>query len=190
MAFTIKSDVNAGKNIVVQGKNSGVSITTNDGTVYNTNSAGAVTVPVANEDFVNDTIRDFPLSQYGDPYDTVLNITSSGLNLNFNKVIPLFMGGLYVLTPTQSITLAANRTYNVYVGLSLGIPSYHVNTAEEPETNVNMFIGKVVTNASSVTSNGIAQVSRFSNYRASTTQRGGAFPVSTGHPTQTGTINW
>ena len=190
MAFTIKSDVDVGKNIVVQGKNSGVSITTTDGTVYNTNSAGAVTVPVVTEDGVNDTIREFPLSQYGDPYDTVLNITSTGLNLNFNKVIPLFMGGLYVQAPTQSIILSANTTYNVFVSLSMGVPSYHINTAEEPETSVNMFIGTVVTNGSSVTANNITQVSRFSNYRASTTQRGGSFPVSTGHPTQTGTINW
>lgn len=190
MSYKIKADVNTAKNVVVQNKNTGVSITTNDGTVYNTNSAGAINVPVATEDYINSTIRDFPLSQYGSPYDTALNITSSGLNLVFNKVIPLFMGGLNISVPTQTISLGANRTYNVYVGLSMGVPSYHVNTSEEPETNVNMFIGKVITNASAVTSNTIATVSRFGNYRASTTNIGGAFPVSTGYPTQTGTINW
>lgn len=190
MAYKIKADVNTAKNVVVQNKNTGVSITTNDGTVYNTNSAGAITVPVATEDYTNNIIRDFPLSQYGSPYDAALNITSSGLNLNFNKVIPLFMGGLNTTVPTQTITLGASRTYNVYVGLSMGVPSYHVSTSEEPETNVNMFIGKVTTSASAVTSNTITIVSRFSNYRASTTKIGGAFPVSTGNPTQTGTINW
>lgn len=190
MSFKIKADVNLGKNIVVQNKNTGVSVTTGDGTVYNTNSAGEITVPVATSDYTSSTLRDFPISQYGDPYNTGLNMSSSGLNLSFNSQIPLFMTGLYMQIPTQTLSLVANRTYNVYVGLTMGIASYHVNTAEEPETSVNMFIGKVVTNASAVTSNTVAVVSRFGNYRASTTKIGGAFPVSTGLPTQSGIINW
>lgn len=195
MAYKIKADVNAAKNIVVQGKNTGVSVTTSDGTVYDTSSTGTITVPVASKDETNGIVREFPLSQYGDPYDTVLNITSSAFNLSFNKIIPLFMSGLFVNIPVQTLNLnsggnAANKTFNIYVSLKLGAPSYHFSLSNEAETNVNMFIGKVVTNGTAVTSINITQVSRFGVYRASTTNIGAAFPVSTGHPTQTGTINW
>lgn len=195
MTFKIKADVNSAKNIVVQNKNTGVSVTTGDGTVYNTNSNGEVTVPVADKDYTNDIIRDFPLSQYGDPYNPELNISGSGFNLQFNNIVPLFLGGLYVLVPGQVLNLnvnnnAQNRTINIYVRLELGIPSYHFNFAEEAETNVSMFIGKVTTNSTSITSVNINPISRFGVFRASTTNIGGAFPVSTGHPTQTGTINW
>src|SRR6478609_1807871 len=190
MSYKIYADVNAAINIVVQGKNTGVSITQSDGTVYNTNSAGAITVPLADEDFTNAIIKDFPLSQYGNPYSPALNITVSGLNLVFNSSIPLFMGGLYLMVPTQTLTLGANSTYNIYVQTIQGVPSYKFSLSEEPETSVNMFIGKAVTNASTITSNTITIVSRFSMYRASTTQRGGSFPVSTGHPSQTGSIGW
>lgn len=195
MTFKIKADVNAAKNIVVQKKNTGVSVTTRDGTVYNTNSAGEVTVPVADSDYTSDIIRDFPLSQYGDPYNPALNITSAGFILQFNKIVPLFIGGTYIMVPAQLLDLnakgtAQSKTINIYVQLELGVPSYHFNTAEEAETNVNMFIGKVTTNATSITAININPISRFGVYRASTTNVGGAFPVSTGHPTQTGTINW
>lgn len=190
MAYKIVADVNSASNIVVQGKNTGVSITQSDGTVYNTNSAGAINVPLATEDFTNKIISNFPLSQYGNPYSPALNITVSGLNLVFNSPVPLFIGGLYLQVPAQTLTLTANATYNIYVRTSQGVPSYKFSTTEQPETSVNMFIGKAVTNATTITSNTVALVSRFSNYRASTTQQGSAFPVSTGHPAQTGSIGW
>lgn len=195
MSFKIKAHVNAAKNIVVQDKNTGVSVTTLDGTVYNTNSAGELNVPVADTDYTNDNLRNFPLSQYGDPYDTSLGIVSSGFTLSFNKDIPLFLNGLYFLIPPSSINLninndAQNKKINIYVKLRLGFPEYFFSFNDEPETNVNMFIGTVNTNSSSITSININHVSRFGVYRPSTSNIGAAFPVSTGHPTQSGTINW
>lgn len=196
MSFKIKADVNTAKNVVVQNKNTGLSITTQSGDVYNTDGSGRIVVPVADKDYTNYIVREFPLSQYGELYDNAnLNISSTGFVLNFNREVSVFIGGLYDMVPVQSLNLnvnnnAANKTINIYVQLELGVPSYHFNISEEGETPTNMFIGKVTTNGSAITNININAVSRFSVYRASATNIGGAFPVSSGHPTQTGTINW
>lgn len=196
MAFVIKAHVNAAKNIVVQNKNTGLSITTNTGTYY-ANTNGAITVPLVTKDDANYILRELPLSQFGDLYDSSsFNITSNGFVLTFNKAIPMFMAGVLTYMPIASYNLAlyntpaTNQTFCVYVKLDQGEPTYDFSVREQSETEVCMFVGKITTNATQVTSNSISKVSRFSTYRPSITKIGAAFPVSTGNPAQTGTINW
>lgn len=195
MSYKFRTDVNTATQVKVQGKNTGLSITSGSGDVYNTNSTGEITFPVLTTDDVDYITLELPLSQYGELYDnSSLGITSTGLNLNFTRIVPMFMAGIYYKVPTQTITLASapsgTYTYNIYVGLELGVPLYSASRAENVENEIQMFIGTVTVSTSSITSINVNRVSRFGTYRPSTTQKGSSFPVSTGHPSQTGTINW
>lgn len=195
MAYKFISDVDLTAQAKVQGKNSGLTITSGTGEVYNTTSAGEITFPLLDKDDVDYITLELPLSQYGELYDnTALNITSSGLNLMFNREVPLFMGGIYFKIPTQTIPLQApaSGTYNyfIYVVLDLGKPTYIAQRAEGLENEISMYIGNVVVSSSAITFINVNRVSRFGTYRPSVNQQGSAFPVSTGHPAQTGTINW
>lgn len=119
-----------------------------------------------------------------------------GFFLYFTEVTPLFMSGQYFDVPISVIDLDSvvtnpgNRTFFVYIQLYLGSPRYVVSLSEIPESNTNMYIGKISTDGTKVASLNITKVSRFDVYRPSLTQIGGAFPVSSGNPSQTGSIQW
>lgn len=197
MSYNIKSDVNFTSQVVVQNKNTGTQITTPDSVVHSTNTSGNVTIPVPYRDDVDNIIRNIPLSQYGELYSSPDLVISSNLFvLTFGRAVPLFMSGLLYSLPAQSINLStikanpASTTFYVYAELVLGVAKYTISTVERPETFVNMYVGKVITNTTSINTINITKVSRFDIYRSSTTQQGSAFPVSTGKATQTGTITW
>ncbi|UYE98569.1 putative structural protein [Xanthomonas phage XbC2] len=119
-----------------------------------------------------------------------------GFYLYFTEVTPLFLSGQYFDVPITAIDLSTvqanpgNTTFYVYIKLALGTPSYVVSTTTLPETDTQMFLGTIVTDGTKVATLNIKKVSRLDTYRPSTTQIGSAFPVSTGNPTQTGTITW
>lgn len=195
MPLQYRTDVNAAGQIVVQGKTTGLSITSGNGQIHSTTSSGAVTFPVLTTDDVDYITLELPLSQYGELYeDTNLNVTNTGLVLKFNRSIPLFMSGLYYDVPMQNITVPAavtgTITYFVYINLELGTPVYFISPTEGVENEITMFIGTITVSTTTITSININKVSRFGTYRPSTTQKGSSFPVSTGHPAQTGSINW
>lgn len=134
----------------------------------------------------------------GSGTDTVIlaQDVPQGFYLYFTEVTPLFLGGQYFDVPITAIDLSTvqsnpgNTTFYVYIKLALGTPSYVVSTTTLPETDTQMFIGTIVTDGTKVATLNIKKVSRLDTYRPSTTQIGSAFPVSTGNPTQSGTINW
>lgn len=198
MAYRIKADILLGSSLVVQGKNTGTSITTEyDNKTYSTDSTGAITVPAINSDDLDYILREFPLSQYGNLYDnSTISTSSQGFTLKFNNSVELFMAGNYNMLTAVDISLntvtvsPANKTFYVYAEMILGVPHYGVYDSEMQESETSMFIGTVQTNASGISSININKVSRFGLYRPSTTQKGSAFPVSTGKPSDTGTIGW
>lgn len=195
MSYKLISDVDLATQAKVQNKNSGLTITSGTGEVFNTTSTGEITFPLLTKDDVDYITLELPLSQYGELYDTIpLDITNTGLNLNFNREVPLFMGGIYFKIPVQTITLSAppSGTYNyfIYAVLDLGKPMYIAQRTEGLENEISMYIGNVVVSSSTITSINVNRVSRFGTYRPSENQQGSAFPVSTGHPAQAGTINW
>ncbi|WP_416469719.1 hypothetical protein [Salmonella enterica] len=195
MSMKYITDVNAASQIKVQNKNTGLSITAGTGQVFNTNSSGEITFPVLTTDDVNYITSELPLSQYGELYDdNSLNITATGFNLTFNREIPLFMSGKYFKVPLQSIPLAppsgGSYTYYIYVRLVLGEPIYTALRSEGQETETSMFIGTAIVSTTGITNINVNRVSRFNIYRPNVTQKGASFPVSTGHPAQSGTINW
>lgn len=197
MSYKIKSDANFASQVVVQNKNTGTQITTPDSVIHSTSVSGDITIPVPNKDEVNAILGGLPLSQFGELYSNPdLTITGSGYVVTFGREIPLFMNGLLYTLPAQTINLTtikanpASTTFYVYVELVLGTPKYTISVTELPETFVNMYIGKVLTNSTTINTISITKVSRFDIYRASTIPQGTAFPVSTGRPSQTGTITW
>ncbi|QOI71080.1 putative structural protein [Erwinia phage pEa_SNUABM_12] len=119
-----------------------------------------------------------------------------GFYLYFTEVTPLFMGGQYFDVPISTVDLNAvtsnpgNKTFYIYIQLILGTPTYVASLTEIPETAINMFIGTIQTDGTKVSALNISKVSRFDVYRPSLTQIGSGFPVSSGNPQQTGTINW
>lgn len=119
-----------------------------------------------------------------------------GFYLYFTEITPLFMSGKYFDVPISSISLdqvtpnPANKTFYVYIQLSVGSPKYVASLTSLQESNTNMFIGTITTDGTKVSSLNINKVSRFDLYRPSLTQIGAAFPVSSGNPTQQGSIGW
>lgn len=119
-----------------------------------------------------------------------------GFYLYFTEVTPVLMNGKFYEMPITTIDLSAikpnpgNTKFYVYVDSSSGTPQYKVSTTEIEESLTNMYIGDIQTDGTKVSDLNINKVSRFGIYRPSETQIGSAFPVSTGNPAQTGTINW
>lgn len=119
-----------------------------------------------------------------------------GFYLYFTEVTPVLMNGKYYEMPITTIDLSTvqanpgNSTFYVYVDSSTGTPEYKVSVTEIAESLTNMYIGYIQTDGTKVSDLNINKVSRIGIYRPSETQIGSAFPVSTGLPTQTGTISW
>jgi len=84
--------------------------------------------------------------------------------------------------PAFNITLQPNTSYNVYVRFNGATTSYMFSTEDLAETTTRMWIGRVVTGASTVSSITINRVSRIDTYRTSATPIGSAVPVTVGTP--------
>lgn len=197
MTYKVLSDLAVSGTIKVNGKVSGVSITLTDHPeVYNADTNGHVQIPVPAPSVFDNILKLLPLSQYGLINNNPVNISTSGYNITFNEVTPVFIGGQYFELPVTTINLTsvlanpANTKFYVYLRLLYGSPGYAISNTELVETQTTMFIGTIQTNASQISSTNITKVSKFDNYRPSTTIIGGAFPVSTGNPLDPGTISW
>ncbi|AIT14390.1 hypothetical protein [Escherichia coli] len=195
MAFKIRADLKAMQQVTVQGKSTGLGVLGNNMTYYPTNSNGECTFPSITKDEVNFIVNGLPLTQYGELYDDAsLNITSSGYSLTFNRQIPSFIGGYLYKFPAVSIfastVSSGTQTQYVYATLVLGEPIYKISPTQIQESEIIMFIGTLTVGTSGITNININKVSRFSTYRPSVTQKGSSFPVSTGKPSETGTIGW
>lgn len=195
--FKIIAQLEAYGPIVVKGNYTGLSVTTLDGTQYVANAQGKITIDIPRKDEVEYIFREFPLSQYGSPYETTsLGITSNAWSVVFGNAVPAFIGGALYTVPKVTINLqsiqsnAASTTFYVYCALVLGIPQYIISVEAQAETETRMNIGTVVTNTTGIASINIQKVSRFGLSRPNVSQHGGSFPVSTGMPSQAGTINW
>ena len=202
MAYTIKTDLDVKKNIVVQGKVVGVNISTDEEvddkqTQYYANTSGHIQIPIPTKSDVDYIFKQLPLTQFGAVDTAPLSVSYSGYVVTFNSVIPMFMGGQFFeilsgstinLTTFQSSP--ANSLFYVYITLVLGVPTYNVSKTAIAESAICAYIGTIQTGANAITSLNLNKVSRFDVYRPSTTQIGSSFPVSTGNPQDTGTINW
>jgi len=109
----------------------------------------------------------------------------------FTDPTPVVMNGQYAQLAPTSFDLSAiqanpaNTTFYVYVNWSGASPTYQITTTEQNESATVMYIGKIVTGSTQITSMQIDKVSRLGNYRVSQAPVGSAFPASSGNPTDT-----
>ena len=142
-----------------------------------------------------------PFSSFGFPDSDVIEYSSVRVNGNIwrldfaNLSTPIVMGGRPYLLQQASWTLTVASGGTAYLYLirdpSLGYKSGQVEAVTTPRADKsnNFFIGTAVSNGTTLTVT-IKPVVMISLYRISPDPIGGAIPVSTGLPTETGTFKW
>ncbi|QOI72165.1 putative structural protein [Erwinia phage pEa_SNUABM_50] len=118
---------------------------------------------------------------------------AQGFNVYFTQIIPILLNGKYYEMLPTTINLnsiesnPANKTFYIYIVINEGVAQYQISTSILSDELYRVFIGTIVTGASSITSLVTEKVTRFLTYRPSVTKRGSAIPASTGVPSGTGT---
>ena len=121
---------------------------------------------------------------------------AEGWILYFSEETPVVLNGNYYVLPVSSIDMrsiladATNRTFYVYIRIVSNVATYVVATNQTAESNTNMYVGKVLTNATQIATIEIEKVTRLGNVRISLTARGSAIPVSTGLPRLADKLQW
>lgn len=134
-----------------------------------------------------------PISRFGALGATGINYTSDAATqqLTIAAGNPLLMAGQTFTLGAQTLTYALSATTYLYVQLQNGVPTYVASAAPIAESNTNMYVGKLVSDASgNITSITLLPVSRIDTFRPSTTQEGSAIPVSGGTPDTASGLLW
>lgn len=136
MAYTVKGDINVAKDITVQGKTSGVSITTTDNsTVYTADSNGHMDLPVPQSSDVDYIVNQFPVSQYGAINNNPIGVSGTfdgGSTMAYYSSMPVLLendGTLALLRPGSN-----GSTINYYYT--------YINTPEtstDPNTTIQKY---------------------------------------------------
>jgi hypothetical protein len=128
-----------------------------------------------------------PIARYGDQANSAVPVTFSGLTVSFTAEVPAMMSGYARNVPIYSEALKPNSTYYVYLRWNGSAMSYLFSTEDLAETNSRMYLGRVVTNATVVTSLSLTRVTRIDTYRVTTGGLGSAIPATPGLPNADGT---
>lgn len=121
---------------------------------------------------------------------------AEGWVVYFSEDTPVVINGTYYVLPVGNVDLrtiladASNRTFYVYVRVTGGVAGYVISATTLAESNTNMLVGTVTTNATQIVSIAAEKVTRLGNVRISATSRGSAIPVSTGLPRNTDKLAW
>lgn len=134
------------------------------------------------------------------PVDTWTCLASQkaaeGWVLYFSEDTPLVINGNYYTLPVSSIDLrsiladASNRTFYIYARIVSNVAQYVVQTGQTDESNTNMLVGTVTTNATQIVTINAEKVTRLGNARISITAKGSAIPVTTGLPRTSDKLQW
>lgn len=135
-----------------------------------------------------------PITRVGDLTSNPLPISLSGSTLAVGSPIPVILSGRQFSVVPASVPFTPGTTAGtlyVYVTLSSGAAVLTVSNIVAPESTTNVFIGTMqVAAGGAVSSLAVSKVSRLDIYRPSVNPIGSAFPVSSGTPDTTGSINW
>jgi hypothetical protein len=121
---------------------------------------------------------------------------AQGWNVYFTDNQPLIMNGKFFTMPITSINLTsikanpASTTFYVYIVITAGVPAYVIQTTDQAESATVMFVGTIITGATSITATNMAKVTRIANYRATPTRGGSSIAVSVGTPDSTAALAW
>lgn len=120
---------------------------------------------------------------------------AQGWIVYFTEVTPVILGGKAYSLPIGSIDLTtiqanpANSTFYLYVNLVDGVATYQITTSYASEDNSSLFVGTIVTGASSINALNIEKVTKFDAFRISSSPRGASIPVTVGLPNQTASLD-
>lgn len=137
-----------------------------------------------------------PVTRVGDLTTNALPITLSGKSLVVGSPIPVILSGRQFSLPAATTSVAVSigsstGTVYVYVSLSNGAAILTASLTAQPESFTMVLIGQFQVAANGTTSGlAVTKVSRLDIYRPSLNPQGSAFPVSSGTPDTTGSINW
>lgn len=135
-----------------------------------------------------------PLSYWGVSDGTTDNIPSVSYLANpprllLGQVMGLLAGNT-ASAFSGNVNLTPNAVNYIYFKLTNGLAQYIASITQLPETNTQMFIGTVTTNATTGVSHTLRAVSRLGQFRVSTTPAGSAIPVSVGFPADPAALTW
>lgn len=135
-----------------------------------------------------------PITRVGDLTSNPLPISVSGAVLTVGSAIPVILSGRqFTIVPGTFPFIPGTTAQTVYVYVSLfsGSAIITMSNITAPESTTNVFIGTIQVNAGgTIGTVSISKVSRLDIYRPSVNPIGSAFPVSSGTPDTTGSINW
>lgn len=120
---------------------------------------------------------------------------AQGWTVYFTEETPVIVNGVVGNLPVMNIDLTtikanpANSTFYVYVQLVSGVATYVISATYQAETQTLLYIGTVVTGASSISSINIEKVTTFAGFRLADSAQGGSIPVSPGLPSRASNIN-
>lgn len=121
---------------------------------------------------------------------------AQGWIVYFTDTPPLILNGVSYTLPASTIDLTtikaspANTTFYVYAQVVGGVAKYVISTTKVAESLTNMFIGTVVTGASSIATVAITKATRLDLVRPALAKTGSALSVSSGTPDGAQHLNW
>jgi len=193
MAKIVKGTLNVGKTAYSNGK---AVVTSLNGTTRDSTTLG-FTVDSYTSDQLLDMISVLPISNFVP--NTGL-VTYSGYKITFNSVNSAILSGNYLTLPVSTVDLTtvkaspANTTFYVYITMVQGLAQYLITDTVIAETGTstynNFWIGTITTGSSAITVTNIISRSRLDVFSPSSSAAGSSFPVSSGLPSQSGTISW
>lgn len=193
MAKIIKGTLNVGKTAYSNGN---AVVTTFNGSERDSTTSG-FSVDTYTTNQLLDIISVFPVSNF---IPNAGLITYSSYNITFNSTNQALLSGNYLLLPACTIDLRTikvnpeNSLFHVYITMVQGDPKYLITDTVMGESSTSAYnifwIGTITTGSSSITATNINSRTRLDTFSPSVTAAGSSFPVSSGVPSQTGTINW
>lgn len=125
---------------------------------------------------------------------------AQGFIVYFTEETPVIFSGASFTLPITNIDLTtvkanpANSTFHVYVQMIEGLAQYKITEEVLAEAGTSaynlLWIGTVTTNSIQISSIQIQKRSRLDVFGPSIQPAGSSFPVSSGLPSSTGTIQW
>lgn len=125
---------------------------------------------------------------------------AQGFIVYFTEETPVIFSGASFTLPITNIDLTtvkanpANSTFHVYVQMIEGLAQYKITEEVLAEAGTSaynlLWIGTVSTNSNQISSIQIQKRSRLDVFGPSIEPAGASFPVSSGLPSGTGTIQW
>lgn len=193
MSKIIKGTLNVGKTAYSNGKSV---VTTLNSQNRDSTTKGFTVNSYTNDQFLS-MISALPISNFI-PNENL--ISTSNFSISFNSVNPALLSGNYLELPIVTINLTTIKSdpsstiFYVYISMVQGIAAYKITTVPVAESGNNGYnncwIGTIQTNATEISTTNIIARSRIDVFGLSSTAAGSSIPVSTGLPSQNGSISW